>query len=86
MRRASKAQYTIRSIPSALDRVLREKAKREGKSLNETILQALTRGVDLLEKEPVFTDLDHCIGTWQRDPAFDAAIAAQDTVDEEAWR
>jgi len=86
MRRNARTQYTIRSVPPALDRALREKAKREGKSLNETILQALARGVDLLEKEPVFTDLDHCIGTWQQDAAFDAAIAAQDTVDAEAWR
>ena len=31
-------------------------------------------------------DLSFVVGTWQEDPAFDEAIAAQDTVDEEMWR
>jgi len=31
-------------------------------------------------------DLSFIIGTWQEDPAFDEAIAAQDTIDEELWR
>jgi hypothetical protein len=25
-------------------------------------------------------------GSWKKDPAFDRAIAAQDTVDEEMWK
>jgi hypothetical protein len=31
-------------------------------------------------------DLDDLIGTWQEDPAFDAAIADFERVDEEVWR
>jgi plasmid stability protein len=79
-------QYTLRNIPPALDRALRERAEHEGKSLNQVAREALKRGVGLPEQEPALHDLDHLIGTWQDDPAFDEAIALQDTVDPEAWR
>ena len=79
-------QYTLRAIPAALDRALRERAKRENKSLNQVAGEALKRGVGLPEEEQVSHDLDHLIGTWKDDPGFDEAIALQDTVDAEAWR
>lgn len=78
-------QYTLRDIPEALDRALRDLAKREGKSLNQVAREALKRGVGLPAQVGVAHDLDHLIGTWQEDPDFDAAIASQDTVDVEAW-
>jgi hypothetical protein len=31
-------------------------------------------------------DLSDVVGTWEDDPAFDEAIASQDTIDEEMWR
>jgi len=79
-------QYTLRDIPAALDLALRERAKREGKSLNQVAREAMKRGIGLPDQEQVAHDLDHVIGTWQDDPAFDEAIALQDKVDPEAWR
>jgi plasmid stability protein len=79
-------QYTLRNIPPALDRALRDRAEHEGKSLNQTAREALKRGVGLPEQQEALHDLDHLIGTWQEDPAFDDAVALQDTVDPEAWR
>ncbi len=84
MRRAPK-QYTLRGIPTPVDRALRTRAKTEGKSLNKVVLETLKRGLDLLNSD-TFTDLDCLIGTWNDDPEFDAALAAQDAVDEALWR
>ena len=79
-------QYTLRDIPAALDLALREKARREGKSLNQVAREAMKRGIGLPDQEEVSHDLDHVIGTWQEDLAFDEAIALQDRVDPETWQ
>jgi len=83
---AKNRQYTLRDIPPALDRALRERARQEGKSLNQVAREALKRGVGLPEENQVTDDLDCLAGTWQDDLAFDEAIRQQDTVDPEAWR
>lgn len=81
-----KTQYTIRAVPAAMDRALRQRAKREAKSLNTVALEALARGLEL-EAQPVeHTDLDALIGSWQEDPAFDRTVADFERVDEEAWK
>jgi hypothetical protein len=74
----SRVQYTLRSVPPAVDLALRQRARREGKSLNEVVLDALAHGAGL--HGPVYTDLDDGIGTWREDPAFDAALKAQRRV------
>ena len=79
-------QYTIRSIPVAIDRVLRRRAKKERRSLNEVALEALRRGAGLPEQPQVFVDLDDCVGTWKNDPACENAMAEHDLVDPELWR
>ena len=45
-------QYTMRGVGERADRVLRETALREGKSLNEVALSALDKGLGL-GSEPV---------------------------------
>lgn len=79
-------QYTIRSIPAAADRALRQRARQEGKSLNQVVVEALLLGSGLAQPQLTFADLDPCIGTWQDDPEFDAATAALDVVDPNLWR
>jgi plasmid stability protein len=86
MKRTKNRQYTIRAVPPAIDKALRERARREGKSLNQLVLEALRRGLGVDAPVAQFHDLDRLIGTWVDDPEFDAAIAAQDTVDEDLWR
>jgi hypothetical protein len=86
MRARQKRQYTIRNIPTEVDRALRRRAECERRSLNEVAVDALRRGAGLAAQPSVHHDLDHLIGTWVEDPAFDAAIAAQDVVDERLWR
>jgi hypothetical protein len=79
-------QYTIRGIPSTVDAELRERARRTRKSLNETVVETLRRGLEMEAAEAIFDDMDDLIGTWQNDSAFDAAVAEQDTVDAAAWQ
>lgn len=79
-------QYTIRNVSDSVDRELRERARRSGKSLNETTLEAIKQGLGIVGTDPVYDDLDDLVGTWQQDKAFDRAIEDQDTVDSDAWR
>jgi hypothetical protein len=79
-------QYTIRKVPETVDSALRRRALQQGKSLNEVAIDALARGAGLGESRGRQRDLRDIAGTWRNDPAFDRALAAQDSVDEELWR
>ena len=79
-------QYTIRGIPEAIDAAARERARAEGKSLNDVAVEALADGLGLGEADVVRRDLTDVAGTWKRDAAAEAAFADQDRVDEDLWR
>lgn len=79
-------QYTIRNVPNFLDAALRQRAQEQGKSLNEVALEALARGAGVSGDRSPQRDLGDIAGTWRNDPAFDRAVAAQDTVDMDLWR
>ncbi len=79
-------QYTIRAVPDAIDRAVRQRARSEAKSLNTVIIEAMARGLEVDDEPTLYTDLDHLIGTWQEDPEFDRAIAAFERIDEDSWR
>src|SRR5262245_30987467 len=80
-------QYTVRNVPPTVDAALRRKAAAEGNSLNEVLRQALVKEAVLSSQgKRTYHDLDHLAGTWVEDPEFDAAIAAQDVIDESLWK
>ena len=79
-------QYTIRAVPEAVDRAVRHRAGREGKSINAVVVEALARGLELDAGPAEHADLDPLIGTWQEDPAFDRAVADFQRVDDDAWK
>ena len=79
-------QYTIRSIPQAVDRTLRARAAQTHQSLNTIVLAALQRGLGLTEDPPEFHDLDDLSGTWVSDPEFDRAMEVFESIDEELWK
>lgn len=79
-------RYTLRNVPKAVDRALRQRARRENKSLNEVAIEALSQGVGLQERPVRRRKLDDLAGTWREDPEFDAAIADQHRIDPELWR
>ena len=79
-------QYTIRNVPEILDEALRRAARERGKSLNEVAIEALARGAGITQNRSRQRDVGDIAGTWHKDAAFDSALAAQDTIDEEMWR
>ncbi len=57
-------QYTIRNIPEPVNQALRRRAKRTGKSFNQTVVDALEQASGVVcEPEPRYTDLDWLRGT-----------------------
>jgi len=84
--KATKVQYTIRDVPPYVNEALRQKAKTEGKSLNQVAVEALTSGAGLGDKPVKYRDLDHLAGTWVEDPEFDAIIREMDRIDPEMWK
>lgn len=79
-------QYTIRNIPQSIDQELREKARRERRSLNDTVVDTLRQGLGIGPDQPTYDDMDDLIETWMSDDEFDRAVSEQDSVDEDAWR
>ena len=75
----------MRGVPPAVDSALRRRAASEKRSLNAVVVEALGRGAGL-EGAPLHDDLDALAGRWEEDPAFDAAIAAQDEIDAGLWQ
>jgi plasmid stability protein len=78
-------QYTLRNVPASLDSALRQRAKAEGKSLNEAALEALARGLGYDGTAPRQRELSDIAGTWLDDPEFDAALDDQQRIDPELW-
>ena len=81
MKTSGYCQYTIRQIPSAVDKSLRRKSRIERKSLNAVVIETLSAGLQLGGEPVRHDDLDFMAGSWVEDKNFDEAIAAQDCVD-----
>jgi hypothetical protein len=79
-------QYTLREIPSALDRALRQRAKREGKSLNRVAVELLSEAAGVTAAKRKRRSLDDLAGTWAKDAATDEALQAQRGIDKGLWR
>ena len=79
-------QYTIRGIPAAVDSALRARARAAGKSLNEAAVDALTEATGLGGHRRKRRDLADVASSWKADKAVEAALADQDSVEEDLWR
>lgn len=83
MRKLSPIQYTIRGVPSEVDRVLRQRAKERGKSLNQVLIDELTVATVGHPKRADFSDL---VGKWTPDAAFDEIMASERQIDPDKWK
>jgi len=79
-------QYTIRKLPARLDKLIRKRAKEEGKSLNTVAVEALMEAFGLRGSVPARRDLGGLAGSWVEDPAVDEALQEQRSIDDEMWR
>ncbi len=66
-------QYTIRSVPPIVDKALRDRARKSGKSINEVAVEALAKGVGVIPNS-IFNDLDWFIGNKSLDASFNDAL------------
>jgi len=71
-------QYTVRAVPDAIDHALRQRAKREAKSLDAVVVEALARGLELDAKSTPYADLDQLIGTLLLGQVIDGASGEGD--------
>ncbi len=82
---------TLRGLDPRLAARLREVARREGKSMNQTVLDALRNQLGL-DKSRRFTevhhDLDHLFGRWDEDEftRIQQKLDSERRVDSELWR
>ena len=79
-------QYTIRNLPARLDKLIRKRAKAEGKSLNTVAVEALMEAFGLRGSVPSHRDVGSLAGSWVEDPAVDEALREQRSIDDEMWR
>ena len=86
MEKRRRIQYTIRDVSDRMDAVLRERSAKYGKSLNETALEALSKGLGLGDEPVRHHDMDDLFGKWVDDPEFDKAIAEMRRIDPDMWK
>jgi len=66
-----------------MDRALRQKAARQKRSLNQVIVEELTKATVGAKRR---TDLSDVTGGWIPDPAFDEIMASQRQIDWDKWK
>jgi len=81
--KARSVQYSIRGVPAEVDRLLRERAARHKKSLNQLVVDELVRSALGKTKKADFSDL---VGKWKEDPVFDEILASQRNIDPDVWK
>ena len=83
MAQTASRQYSVRGVPPEVDAALRKKAARSKRSLNQVIVDELTRATVGSPRKADFADL---VGRWKRDPAFDKILASQRQIDWDKWK
>jgi plasmid stability protein len=84
------ATMTLRNIDENISAALKEKARKEGTSVNSLMLKILREslGIDKKKRSIVYDDLDHLAGTWSSKDAaeFEHATSVFEKVDAEMWK
>jgi hypothetical protein len=80
---------TVRNLPPAVAKAVREKARKEKLSLNKAVVKLLEEATGAEPKKKVaHHDLDRFFGTWTKEEAdaFDRALREQRQIDPEMWK
>ena len=76
-------QYTVRGVPAEVDLALRDRARIQNISINQVILEELTKAVIGRRQMTDFSDL---VGRWHADKAFDEInTQSQRTIVPDDW-
>jgi hypothetical protein len=81
-------QLTLRQIPEPLESKLRDFARREGTSLNKSIIVLLKRALGTDKEHRVRRDLSFLAGSWSEEESreFDANTRVFEEIDPELWQ
>lgn len=79
-------QYTVRKIPPKVDEALRSRARKQGKSFNDTLVEALKKGAGVSDKSTIYRDLAWFFGSGGIGKKEGKAFKAQRVIDWEKWR
>lgn len=84
------ATMTLRGIDEQTAQALKERASREGTSVNAVTLRMLREslGLEKRKRSQTYSDLDHLAGNWSREEEaeFKRNTAIFEQVDEELWK
>jgi hypothetical protein len=84
------ASMTVRGMDEKTSAVLKEKARRDGISINALTLRIIRKGLGLDRKNTSIThdDLDYLAGTWSDTDVsdFEQATSVFEEVDESLWK
>ena len=81
---------TVRGVNSVLSEKMRQAAKREGKSVNQVVIDIIRQYFGMMKEKKftaVYHDLDHIFGRWSQEE-FDRIQGKIDTerkIDKELW-
>jgi hypothetical protein len=81
---------TIRGVDNEVAKTLKERAKKEGVSINSMVLRIVKESLGLKKKRRtvIYNDLDHLAGTWgEKDYVeFQNKVADFERIDENIWK
>ena len=80
---------TVRNLPPAVAKAVRDRARKEGLSLNRAIVRLLEEATgERGGKKLIHHELDHLAGTWSEKEyrQFTTALREQRQIDPEMWR
>jgi plasmid stability protein len=77
---------TIRNLPPEIDSAIRQRAEKDGVSLNQAVIRLLGETIRP-PKNQTYHDLDHLFGILSTEDAdeIDAAIAEQSQIEPTDW-
>jgi len=84
------SSLSIRGVDPQLAAVLKEKARKSQKSINQFVLDILRQHVGLVKKKRFtreYDDLDHLFGRWSEEEyaAIQGKIDGERQIDKELW-
>jgi hypothetical protein len=88
-RRTPMNAITVRNLPPAVAKAVKEKARKDKLSLNRAIVLLLEEATgERGGKKVIHHELDHLAGTWSEEEyqQFMAALREQRQIDPEMWR
>ena len=84
------AAMTIRGLDESMVNALKEKAKKEGTSVNSALLKIIKEDLGLAKKKRtvIYNDLDHLAGTWDNKDysEFKKRIEDFEKIDKNTWK